>query len=490
MPKKVIVIGGGLGGIASALRAKKKGYAVELICQRSHLGGRAQPYYRDGYTFDAGPTVITAPHLFAELFSLFGKSIDDYVKIIPIDPWYRFVFHDKREFDYGADLPTLLEQIRSFNPKDVDGYLALLKNSEEIYRIGYEKLVDQPFHRFSDMLTCLPDMLRLKSYRTVWSWVSAYLSDPALRQAFSIQPLLVGGNPFDTTSIYGLIHYLERKWGVHYAIGGTTALIQALQKLMQEVGIELTLSTKVEKIRSKNGICSHVVLSNGTTKEVDIVISNVDPSYMYEHMIEQSNINTFLRLKKQKSKSSMGLYVLYFGTNKRYESVKHHTILMGKDYKKTLDEIFKEKVIPTDLSLYLHRPTATDNTIAPAGKDAFYCLCPVPNLSGNIDWDTQQELLKTRVIEKLEKYLLPDLSQNIDVMFHKTPVDFREEHNAYLGSGFTISPTLLQSAWFRYHNKAEGFHNLFLAGAGTHPGAGLPGVVSSAKVVEKLLDTV
>lgn len=490
MSKQLTVIGGGLGGIASALRARKKGFAVELICQRSHLGGRAQPYYVGGYTFDAGPTVITAPHLFAELFSLFGKSINDYVKIVPIDPWYRFVFDDHRVFDYGADLPTLLEEIRRFNPKDVEGYLALLDDSEKIYQIGYEQLVDQPFHRLRDMLACIPDMLRLKSYRSVWSWVSAHLSDPALRQAFSIQPLLVGGNPFDTTSIYGLIHYLERKWGVHYAIGGTTALVQAFQKLMEEEGIKITLNTKVEKIVSHRGKCTHLVLNDGSIRAVDVVVSNVDPSYMYEHMIDPSDINPFLRLKKQRSQSSMGLYVLYFGTNKKYESVEHHTILMGKNYKKTLDEIFKYKRIPSDLSLYLHRPSATDKTIAPNGKDAFYCLCPVPNLGGNIDWSIEKENLQQRVIAKLEKYLLPELSQHIDVIFNKTPLDFRDEHNAYLGSGFTISPTLLQSAWFRYHNKAEGFHNLFLAGAGTHPGAGLPGVVSSAKVVEKLLDTV
>jgi phytoene desaturase len=490
MPKQLIVIGGGLGGIASALRAKKKGFEVELICQRSHLGGRAQPYHQDGYTFDAGPTVITAPHLFAELFDLFGKSIKDYVKIVPIDPWYRFVFDDHRVFDYGADLSTLLEQIRCFNPDDVNGYLALLKDSERIYQIGYEELVDQPFHRLRDMLTCIPDMLRLKSYRSVWSWVSAHLTDPALRQAFSIQPLLVGGNPFDTTSIYGLIHYLERKWGVHYAIGGTTALVQALQRLMEEEDIKITLNTKVEKIVSQHGKCTHLILSDGTIKKVDVVVSNVDPSYMYENMIDPSAINPYLQFKKQRSKSSMGLYVLYFGTNKKYDLVEHHTILMGKNYKHTLDEIFKYKTIPADLSLYLHRPSATDSSIAPAGKDAFYCLCPVPNLDGNIDWTTQSTILEQRIIQKLENYLLPELSQHIDVKFNKTPLDFRKEHNAYLGSGFTISPTLLQSAWFRYHNKAEGFQNLFLAGAGTHPGAGLPGVVSSAKVVEKLLDTV
>ena len=490
MNKKLSVIGGGLGGIAAALRARAKGYEVDIYCQCPMLGGRAQVYSKEGYTFDAGPTVITAPFLLEELFALFDRQLKDYVTLVPIEPWYRFLYPDGMIFNYGGSLEALLAEIGRISPEDKDNYLELLAHSKEIYEIGFEQLADHPFHQFTQMAKLIPSLIRLKSYKSVWQWVSHFIKHQALRQAFSIQPLLVGGNPMETTSIYSLIHYLERKWGVHYVMGGTGQLIEALAILMKEVGIRIHLNCSVEHIEIVDKKVQSIVLQTGEHVACDVVISNADPLYLYRYMIAAQHQPLLSKWKTALSKPSMGLFVWYFGTKKQYTEVPHHTIIMGDDYQSLLADIFNKKVLSKDMAIYLHRPTATDPAMAPVGHDAFYCLCPVPNLSSGIDWQKQSDPFIKRMITKLEQTCLPGLSESLTVSISKTPMDFKTDYHAFQGSGFSVAPLFYQSAWFRHHNQAEGINGLYLVGAGTHPGAGIPGVLSSAKLVEKLLPQV
>ncbi len=485
--RKALVIGGGFGGMAAALRLRAKGYAVEIAEKLPALGGRAQVFEKDGYRHDSGPTVITAPFLFEELFQLFGKNLHDYVTLKELTPWYRFVFPDGRSFDYGGTVEETLDQIAKFNPSDQDGYLRLVEGSRKIFEIGFEKLADQPFNDWRAMASTLPHLVSLRADRNVWQFVCSHISDPCLRQAFSIQPLLVGGNPFNTTCIYSLIHYLERKWGIHFVMGGTGALVKALQTLMTEEGIEISLNTDIERLEAKNGKIDAACLHGGGEKKADIFVSNCDPAFLYSRMINRKAQSLATKLKTRKARFSMGLYVLYFGTAAKYENIAHHTIWLGKRYKALLNDIFDRKIMTGDFSLYLHRPTATDPAFAPEGHESFYVLAPVPNLQGNVNWSEEGPALRDRIVEALDKTILPDLKNTIRSDFFMTPEDFRDDYNSLHGAGFSIAPLLSQSAWFRYHNKAEGFQNLYLTGAGTHPGAGLPGVVSSAKVIEKLV---
>ena len=485
--KKAVVIGAGYGGIAASLRLRAKGYDVEVIDQCSAIGGRAQVYEVDGFKHDAGPTVLTAPFLFEELFNLFDKNISDYVDIVPLDTWYQFYFPDGKIFNYGGSLESTLKEIEKFEPEDKQNYLHLLEKSKAIFKIGFEDLADEPFHKFSKMVGVLPDLIRLKSFKTVWSLVSSHLKSPYMQQAFSIQSLLVGGNPFDTTSIYSLIHYLEREWGVHFAMGGTGSLTKAFETLMQEEGIKISLNEAVQKIDIKNGKAVGVILKSGEIKPADIVVSNADAAYLYSSMIDKKDKSISVQIKTKYAQFSMGLYVLYFGTKKQYADVEHHTIWLGKRYEELLDDIFHKQILADDFSLYLHRPTATDPSFAPEGCDSFYVLAPVPNQQGEIDWNTEGPRLRDKIVKALSDTILPDLEKTITADFFKTPDDFEEDYSSMHGAGFSISPLLTQSAWFRYHNKAEGIENLYLVGAGTHPGAGLPGVVCSAKVIDNLI---
>ena len=487
---RAVVVGGGFGGIASAIRLRAKGYEVQLLDRCNKLGGRAQAFEREGFIFDAGPTVITAPFLFDELFELHGRRREDYVEFRQLDPWYRFQFHDGDIFDYGGEIEHTEKEIAKFNPDDVEGYKQLLAHSEKIFDIGFTKLSDKPFHKISTMLAQIPTLVRLKCYRSVWQMVCAHLQDPKLRQAFSVQPLLVGGNPFDTTSIYSLIHFLERRWGIHFAMGGTGALVEAYRKLMVELNIDIKLNTTVDKILVDNKKAVGVQLENGAQINADLVVANVDPKYLYRRMLDSAEQSRTAKFKSQHSVLSMGLFVLFFGTKKKYPNIAHHTIWLGKRYKELLFEIFNGKSLPEDFSLYLHRPTATDSSFAPDGCDSFYVLAPVPNLNANIDWGTQAPLLKEKIIESLSEHLLPDLKQQIVTDFYMTPEDFKTDYLSEGGAGFSVAPLFTQSAWFRFHNKAEGPKNLYLVGAGTHPGAGLPGVISSAKVMDRLVPKV
>jgi phytoene desaturase len=487
---KAVVVGAGFGGIAAALRLRAKGYEVTLLERGASLGGRAQVFERAGFRHDAGPTVITAPFLLEELFALFGETLADHVTLVPVKPWYRFRFPDGSTFDYGGTLEETLAEIAKLEPKDCDGYRALLAHSEKIYRVGFESLSATPFHCFLTMLRQIPALVSLRSYETVWQMVSRYLRDPRLRQAFSIQPLLVGGNPFETTSIYGLIHYLERAHGVHFAMGGTGALIEALGALMQRHGIAVRPNATVSSLRILHGVAHGVVLEDGAEITADIVVSNADAAYLHTHMVPRADQTITAALKLKAASYSMGLYVLYFGTKRTYPSVAHHTVWLGPRYRELLEDIFQRQVLAEDFSLYVHRPTATDPSFAPPGCDSFYVLCPVPNLQADLNWALEEPRLRARIIQALDDTILPGLKDTITAEFAMTPVDFKDRYHSLHGAGFSIAPLFRQSAWFRFHNRAEGIRNLYLVGAGTHPGAGLPGVLCSAKLIDSLIPAV
>lgn len=481
--KTVIVIGAGFAGIATALRLRALGYEVSLLERLDSLGGRAQVFERGGYRHDAGPTVITAPFLFDELFELFDEKLEDHLNFVPLDPFYRFHFADGSQFDYRASIEDTLTEIRRFNPDDADGYLKLLEKSKKVYDIGFKQLVHRPFTRVWDMVKQIPALLILKCYKTVSQMVNSHLKHPLIRQAFSIHPLLVGGNPFKTTAIYTLIHYLERRWGVFFCMGGTGKLVTELGALMERQGIKIVLGADVDEILVDQKTAKGVRLSNNQTMDADLVVFGGDPETCYQHLLP----NNKPKLPSIKKAYSMGLYVLYFGTKKLYPDVAHHSIWMGPRFKELLAEIFNDKKMSEDFSLYVHRPTATDKSFAPEGCESFYVLCPVPNLQGNVDWSTQGEILRDRIVNALEETILPELSSVIDEVFWMTPEDFAKDYRSMHGAGFSIEPRLTQSAWFRFHNRDSAISNLYFVGAGTHPGAGLPGVVSSAKVVEELL---
>ena len=481
--KTVIVIGAGFAGIATALRLRALGYDVTLMERLDNLGGRAQVFERGGYRHDAGPTVITAPFLFDELYELFDEKLENHLNFVPLDPFYRFHFADGRQFDYRASVEDTLTEIRRFSADDADGYLKLLEKSKKIYDVGFKQLVHRPFTRVWDMVKQVPALLILKCYKTVSQMVNSHLKHPLIRQAFSIHPLLVGGNPFKTTAVYTLIHYLERRWGVFFCMGGTGKLVEELGALMTRQGINIVFGADVDEIIVEKKTAIGVRLSNDKVIDADLVIFGGDPETCYRHLLPQSKF----RLPKIKKKYSMGLYVLYFGTRKLYPDVAHHSIWMGPRFKELLSEIFDAKHMSKDFSLYVHRPTATDKSFAPDGCESFYVLCPVPNLQGNVDWSTQGEILRDRIVSALEDTILPELSSKIEEVFWMTPEDFAKDYRSMHGAGFSIEPRLTQSAWFRFHNRDSAITNLYFVGAGTHPGAGLPGVVSSAKVVEELL---
>ncbi len=481
--QKVVVIGAGFAGIATALRLRALGHEVSLFERLDSLGGRAQVFERGGYRHDAGPTVITAPFLFDELFELFDEKLEDHLDFVPLDPFYRFHFADGSQFDYCASVEDTLTEIRRFSSDDADGYLKLLEQSKKVYDVGFKQLVHRPFTRVWDMLKQVPALLLLKCYRTVAQMVNSHLKHPLIRQAFSIHPLLVGGNPFKTTAIYTLIHYLERRWGVFFCMGGTGKLVQELGSLMERQGINIVLEADVDEIIVENRRAKGVRLSNNQVIDADIVVFGGDPETCYEHLLPK----TKRRLPRIKKQYSMGLFVLYFGTKKLYPEVAHHSIWMGPRFKELLAEIFDAKQMSEDFSLYVHRPTATDKSFAPKDCESFYVLCPVPNLQGDVDWEKEAPILRDRIVSSLEETILPDLTSVIDEVFWMTPEDFARDYRSMHGAGFSIEPRLTQSAWFRFHNRDSAISNLYFVGAGTHPGAGLPGVVSSAKVVEELL---
>ncbi len=483
----IIVIGSGFGGLATALRLRAAGHEVTLLEKLDKLGGRAYVFERDGFTFDAGPTVITAPWLIHELFTLYGKDSSSYLRIVPVEPFYRIYFHDGTFFEYNGDQAFIEENIRKFNPDDIPGYRVFMSKTKPIFDKGFVELADQPFLTFGSMLKVAPDLVRLGSHRSVYSYVSRYISDPRLRMVFTFHPLLVGGNPFHTTSIYSMIHYLEREWGIHYAMGGTGAVVSALGRLFEEEGGTLRLHAEVDRILVKDQRATGVRLTDGTTLSADIVVSNADVASTYLHLIEPAHRRRNSDRRLRSLRYSMSLFVIYFGTKRQYPDIAHHDIILSARYRELLEDIFTKKILADDFSLYLHRPTATDPSMAPPGCDAFYVLAPVPHNGSGLDWKTEGPRFKEKILRFLEDRFLPDLRANIVTEHFVTPDYFEHRLNSHLGSAFSVEPILTQSAWFRPHNRSEDIPNLYFTGAGTHPGAGLPGVLSSAKIVASLI---
>lgn len=484
--KKAIVIGAGFGGLAAAIRLLVRGYDVDILDNQNQAGGRARVFEQDGFKFDAGPTVITAPFLLEELWELAGKKMSDYVDVRPVFPFYRIRFDDGKYFDYSGDHEKMKEEVAKFSKGDVKGYERFLKKSESIFKVGFEDLAHLPFGKISDMLKIVPEMIKLESHRTVYGLVSKYIKNDRLRQVFSFHPLLVGGNPFTVTSIYTLIAFLERKWGVHYAMGGTGAVVQGLVDLIQALGGNLKLGTAVASIQTdatNRKVCG-VMMEGGEELKADLVVSNADFAHTYLNLLGDQPKKRWTEKKVGKLKYSMGLFVWYFGTDRKYEDVVHHSILLGPRYRELLADIFTRKKLARDFSLYLHRPSATDPSMAPEGGDAFYVLSPVPHLDSGTDWESVSEQYRAAVEKYLEDSLMPDLSKHIVTSRTLSPREFKTDYLAYKGAAFSVEPTLLQSAYFRPHNKSEDFEGLYLVGSGTHPGAGIPGVLSSAKVLD------
>ncbi|MEO5817566.1 MAG: phytoene desaturase [Gemmatimonadaceae bacterium] len=484
----IVVIGSGFGGLAAAIRLQQQGHQVTIVEKLDKPGGRAYVFEQDGFTFDAGPTIITAPWLIRELFERSGKRTEDYVDLVRIDPFYNIRFDDGSVFRYTGNRAEVIDEIKRFAPSDVEGYLRFADATEAIFEAGMA-LIDTPFERMTDMLRVLPDLVRLRADRSVASFVNRHIRDPRLRQVFSFHPLLVGGNPFQSTSIYALIHTLEQQWGVWFAMGGTGALVRALVRLFTELGGTLRLGCEVDEITidTTTRRATGVRLANGESLAADAVVCNGDVAQSYMQLVPETFRPKNSNRRYERTRYSMSLFVLYFGTNRRYDDVAHHEILMGPRYEGLLDDIFTKKSLSSDFSLYLHRPTATDPSLAPPGGDSFYVLSPVPHLGGKTDWATAAKPYRDAIVGYLEERYLPNLSQHIVTERMVDPRYFRDALNSYLGSAFSVEPILTQSAWFRPHNRSEDIANLYFAGAGTHPGAGIPGVLSSGKIVADLI---
>ncbi len=481
------VIGSGFGGLALAIRLQSAGVQTVLFEARDKPGGRAYVFEDQGFVFDAGPTVITDPDCLAQLWALSGRRMEDYVDLVPVDPFYRLCWEDGAVFDYCAEQEDIERQIRAINPRDVDGYSTLLSYCEELYREGYEKLGTIPFQSFWSMAKVAPTLMRLQSHKSVYGRVSEFIEDPKLRQAFSFHTLLVGGNPFSTSSIYALIHALERKGRIWFARGGTGALVRAMVQLFEELGGMIRLNAPVERILIENGLAKGVLV-NGVAESFDSVASNADIMHTYRDLMKGTARGEAKTRSLEKKSYSMSLFVIYFGLKKKHPDLKHHMVLFGERYRELLADIFGSNKLSEDFSLYLHAPSVTDDSMAPEGSSAYYVLSPVPNLGvADIDWDAVGPVYRDRILRYLEDRYIPGLMDDLVTVRHMTPFDFRDDLNAHLGSAFSIEPLLMQSAWFRPHNRDDVVPNLYVVGAGTHPGAGIPGVVGSAKATASLM---
>lgn len=487
---RAAVIGSGFGGLAVAIRLQAAGIATTIFEARDRPGGRAYVYQDQGFTFDAGPTVITAPECLRELFAVAGRKLEDYCELLPVAPFYRLAWEDGAHFDYTGDHAAMRAQIEARHAPDARGYDRFVDYTRKVYEKGYEELVATPFVSFADMVRVAPDLLRLRADRSVYSTVARFVRDERTRQALSFHSLLVGGNPFETSSIYTLIHYLERKGGVYFPRGGTGALVRGLVRLFTDLGGVLRLASPVSAFAQseENGKVVHTLsLADGERARFDLVVSNADLQHTYGKLLADSPSAAPMRKKLAKSDWSMSLYVLYFGTNRSYDELAHHTILFGPRYRELLTDIFRGSSLPDDFSLYLHAPCVTDSSMAPAGCGSYYVLSPVPHLGhADVDWDEIGQHYGDRILRALERFM-PDVTKHVVTRRHFTPRDFERELGAFQGSAFSLAPRLTQSAWFRPHNRDPRIPGLFLVGAGTHPGAGVPGVVNSAKATARLI---
>lgn len=487
--RRAAIVGSGFGGLALAIRLQAAGLSTVIFESRDKPGGRAYVYEDNGFVFDAGPTVITAPPCLEELFTLAGKRMRDYVELIPVSPFYRLVWEDGHSFDYVGDSASMCEQIARRSPADAQGYLDFVAYAKKVFAKGYEELAAEPFLRFSNMLRVAPDLARLRADRSVYSTVAKFVKDEHVRQALSFHSLLVGGNPFETSAIYTLIHALEREWGVYFPRGGTGALVRGLVQLYEELGGELRLNSPVRRIElaQRAGRTQHDVFTDARAAEpFDLVASNADLHHTYAKLYAGQPDAERTARRLERLDWSMSLFVLYFGTDRPYD-VAHHTVVFGSRYRELLQEIFHGSALPEDFSLYLHAPSVTDPSLSPPGCATFYVLSPVPHL-GNapIDWAKVAPGYAHRILTHLER-LMPELRRHVVTQRWFTPNDFKSELGAFHGSAFSVAPKLTQSAWFRPHNRDPRIEGLYIVGAGTHPGAGVPGVVNSAKATAAVI---
>ena len=490
-----LVIGSGFGGLAAAIRLAARGYRVQVLEKLDVPGGRARVHHREGYIFDAGPTIVTVPFLFEELWALAGKRFADDVELRRLDPFYRILFDDGDHFDYSGEPDKMLAEVARINPGDVAGYKGFMTEADTCYRLGFEALGCHAFDSIGDLLRAVPSMARMRGWRSLHQMVAQHLSHPKLRMAMSLQSLLIGGNPYSVTSVYALINALERRFGVHWAMGGTGALVNGLVGLLESLGGTLRTAAEVRRIEVDNGRATGVTLASSTKAgtqggeriAADLVVCNADTAWTDKHLIEPQHRRHWNERRITRGKYSMSLFVWYFGTDKRFEDVPHHMMILGPRYKELLADIFKRHRLADDFSLYLHRPTATDPAMAPPGHDTFYVLAPVPHLDSGTDWTERAEPYRQAIAEALERTVLPGLRQHLTVSFMTTPQDFHDTLLSFKGAAFGLEPLLLQSAWFRPHNRSEDIERLFMVGASTHPGAGIPGVLMSAKALDTVV---
>jgi len=486
-PPSALVIGSGFGGLALAIRLQSAGIATTVIEARDRPGGRAYVWKRDGYTFDAGPTVITDPACLEELWALSGSNMADDVTLMPVNPFYQLLWGDGTKFDYSNDEAALNAEIARLDPADVAGYARFLEYSRSVYGEGYVKLGAVPFLRFSSMIRAAPALMKHQAWRSVYGLVAGFVRNDKLRQALSFHTLLVGGNPMSTSSIYALIHHLEKTGGVWFAQGGTNALVNAMVALFRRLGGTLILGDAVNRITHEGRKVTGVVTASGRRLGADMIASNGDLVHSYGLIDGSPYAARRVRALKRK-RFSPSLFVVHFGLNGAAPQVAHHSILFSDRYGPLLDDIYRRGKLADDPSLYLHHPSATDPSMAPPGKSAFYALAPVPHLGkAPLDWSVEGPRYRDIVLNRVRQLLIPDLHERLECCFHYTPADFQTDLGAHLGSAFSLEPLLTQSAWFRAHNRDDHFANFYFVGAGTHPGAGIPGVVGSAKATASLM---
>lgn len=489
MKKKIVVIGSGFGGMAAAIRLAAKGHEVTIFEKRDQLGGRAYQYEINGFKFDGGPTVITAPYMFDEIFAAAGRCRENYMTLTPLDPFYRIFDATGRPFNYYHHLDDMLAEIERFNPAAKEGYQRFIERTVSIFN-AFHPYTDKPFLKLTDMLKIMPDVMRLGAFQGTYGFISRFVKDEFLQRVFSFHPLLIGGNPLDTPAIYSLIVQFEKEFGVYYAMGGTGAIVNAFGRLLDELGVQVYFDTEVAEILVKGERVNGVRLADGTKVDADVVVSNGDVAFTYRHLIPAEYRKKYTNRRLDWMKYSMSLFVIYFGTKRRYLDSKlhHHNIILNQRYKGLLQDIFSGRDLPQDFSLYLHMPTLTDASIAPPGCESFYVLSLVPNLESGTDWETMAKPYRDRLMQFLEDNYLPDLQENIIAEHYIDPPHFQNTLNSYRGAAFSVKPSLLQSAWLRPHNRSEEFANLYFVGAGTHPGAGVPSVLSSGKIAAELID--
>ncbi|MFW6074257.1 MAG: phytoene desaturase family protein, partial [Chloroflexota bacterium] len=489
-PRDIVVIGSGFGGLASAIRLQAAGHRVTIVEARERVGGRAYQLQSAGYTFDMGPSLITAPHLLQDLWAAAGRRFDDDIDLVPLDPYYRIYFRDGRYFDYGGSVEETEAEVAKFNPDDVAGLRAFMRYTEKVYKRAFDDLAGQPFHRFATFASVTPELIRLGAQRSVYDVVSRYISDPFLRMVYSFHPLFIGGNPLRASAIYSIVPYLERIGGVHFTMGGMYSLVEAMEQLFIDLGGQVRCGDAVGEIVTRSGRVAGVYTEAGRSYPADAVVANSDVARTLTDLFPPQRRKRRSRWNLNRYRYSMSCFLLYLGLDRQYDQLKHHTILMPDDYERLLTEIFDGDGQPSDLALYLHAPTKTDPNMAPPGGESLYILAPVPHLGKKIDWEHEADGFRDRIINFLEHDFGMDGLESSIVTEHRfTPLDFRDTLRSHLGSAFSIEPTLLQSAYFRPHNRSRDVPGLYFTGAGTHPGAGIPGVLLSAQITSRLVHT-